>query len=81
MKTIHTLRTSAAAEVISAVTTSSAKLQPLLPPGYTVLPAVAFGVGTADQGVVAIASYRGYGLAINGGSLRRSLRWLLMWVS
>ena len=47
--------------------TSRAKLQALLPPGYTVLPAVAFGVGTADQGVVAIASYRGYGLVIDGG--------------
>ena len=40
---------------------------PLLPAGYTLVPAAALGVGTAEQGIVAIANFRGFDPVVDEG--------------
>ena len=67
VRTLHTYTKSLGVEVAQVVATSSAKLLPLLPPGYTLVPAAALGFGTAEQGIVAIANFRGTDPAVDGG--------------
>ena len=63
-KTLHTYAQAVAQEIVSLVVVSSAKLAPLLPTGYTLVPAV--GLGAPDQGVVVIANRRGIQPTIDG---------------
>src|SRR5262249_16778519 len=42
------------------IAVSASKLLPLLPPGYTLVPAASLGFGRPDQGLVAIANFRGF---------------------
>ena len=66
-KTLHTYAQALAQEIVSLVVVSAAKLAPLLPKGYTLVPAVAVGLGALDQGVVVVAQRRGIGATIDGG--------------
>jgi hypothetical protein len=56
---LHTFQTSFAAEVANTIPVSADKLLPLLPDEYELVPAAALGLGGSDQGIVAIANFRG----------------------
>jgi hypothetical protein len=68
--TTHTYSSSLGQEVVNLVAVDASRLQPLVPPGYVIVPAsMTFGVGRADQGVVAITNYRGMHPLIDGISV------------
>jgi hypothetical protein len=68
--TTHTYSDSLGQEVDNLVAVDASRLQPLLPPGYVIVPASNFfGVGRANQGVVAIANFRGMHPLIDGISV------------
>jgi hypothetical protein len=56
---LHTYGSSLGQEVTSVIAVSASKLLPLLPTGYTLLPAASLGVGGPDQGIVALVNFRG----------------------
>ncbi|MCJ1883212.1 hypothetical protein LNY03_29315, partial [Pseudomonas nitroreducens] len=54
---------------------NASTLAPLLPAGYSVLPASALGFGSPDQGLVAIFNFRGIDPTVDGkthGKQRRA---------
>jgi hypothetical protein len=55
----HSYTTTLGTEVVNLIPVPVSKLIPLVPNGYSVVPAAALGVGTSDQGVVVITNYRG----------------------
>jgi hypothetical protein len=59
VKVVHTYGSSLGQEVANVIAVSASKLLPLLPAGYNIVPAASLGFGEADQGIVAIANYRG----------------------
>jgi hypothetical protein len=59
-------------EFANTVAVSLSKLQPLVPPGYVILPASVLGFGGPDQGIVAITNYRGIKPKISGISIMPS---------
>jgi hypothetical protein len=68
--TTHTYSDSLGQEVDNLVAVDASRLQPLLPPGYVIVPASNFfGVGRANQGVVAIVNFRGMHPLIDGISV------------
>lgn len=56
---LHTYGNSLGQEVINVIAVSASKLLPLLPAGYNLVPAASIGFGGPDQGIVAIANFRG----------------------
>lgn len=57
---LHTYDTSLASEVANAIPVSAARLLPLLPDEYDLIPAAAFGIGGADEGIVVIVNFQGW---------------------
>ena len=58
-RTVHTYRNVSGVEIANVTAVDIAKLISLVPAGYSILPAAAVGFGGQDQGVVAIANFRG----------------------
>jgi hypothetical protein len=58
-KVIHAYGNSLGYEVDNVIAVSASKLTPLLPAGYTIVPAASLGFGRPDQGIVVIANFRG----------------------
>jgi hypothetical protein len=56
---LHTYGNSLGQEVISVIAVDASRLQPLLPVGYTPVPASAVGFGNSGQGVVVVGNFRG----------------------
>jgi hypothetical protein len=65
---LHTYANFLGLEVTPLVAVGSAKLTPLLPSGYSMVPAAAFGVGGSDQGLVAMVNFEGLGQATDHGA-------------
>ena len=73
-RVIHTFPTATATELINAVPVSAAKLAPLLPDGYEVIPAPALGLGGWDQGIVVIVNFQGTNGTVDGRKSDQPLR-------
>jgi hypothetical protein len=58
-KVLHTYGSSLGQEVVNVIAVDESKLLPLLPAGYNIVPAESVGFGGPDQGIVAIANFRG----------------------
>jgi hypothetical protein len=65
---LHTYANSLGFEVTPLVAVGGARLAPLLPAGYGMVPATAFGVGGADQGLVVMVNFGGLGQATDRGA-------------
>jgi len=63
---LHSYGNSLGQEVINVIAVSSSKLRPLLPPGYTPVPAASVGFGGPDQGIVVIGNFRGIKPTVDG---------------
>jgi hypothetical protein len=59
-KVLHTYGTSEGHEIANVIAVNASELLPLLPPEYTLVPAASLGFGRPDQGLVAIANFRGF---------------------
>jgi hypothetical protein len=59
VKVLHTYGISLGQEVDNLIPVSAAKLLPLLPAGYDIVPATSLGIGGPDQGIVVIVNFRG----------------------
>jgi hypothetical protein len=55
-------------EIANLIPVSLSKLTPLLPGGYSAVPASALGVGPTDQGVVVVANFQGMHFQVDGGA-------------
>jgi hypothetical protein len=64
---VHTYENSLGLEVTPIIAVNSSKLISLLPHGYSVIPATAFGLGGSDQGLVAIVNFKGLDQATDHG--------------
>jgi hypothetical protein len=71
---LHTYETGFATEVANTIPVSAAKLVPLLPDGYELVPAAAFGLGGWDEGIVVIFNFQGVGNTVDHRSLQPSTR-------
>ena len=58
-RTVHTYRNVSGVEIANVITVDITNLVSLVPAGYSILPAATVGFGGLDQGVVAIANFRG----------------------
>lgn len=56
---LHTYSGSLGQEVANLIAVNASKLRPLLPTGYSIVPAASLGIGGPDQGVVVVANFRG----------------------
>jgi hypothetical protein len=65
---LHTYRSSLGQEVANVIAVSMSKLFPLVPAGYTIIPAssVGLGFGTPDQGLIVIANVRNFDPTVDG---------------
>ena len=63
---LHTYGNSLGQEVANVIAVSASKLLPLLPAGYNLVPAASLGFGRPDQGIVAIANFRGIAPTVDG---------------
>jgi hypothetical protein len=59
VEVLHTYGNSLGQEVISVIAVDGSKLQPLLPAGYSLVPASTVGFGRPGQGVVVVGNFRG----------------------
>jgi hypothetical protein len=64
---LHTYESSLGHEVTSVIAVNNPKLTPLLPGGYSVVPASALGLGGPDQGLVAMVNFQGFDQATDNG--------------
>jgi hypothetical protein len=67
---LHTYGASLGQEVSNLVAVSMSKLLPLLPSGYTIVPASTLSLGRPDQGIVVIANVRVFDLTVDGRNRR-----------
>jgi hypothetical protein len=56
---LHTYENSTGHEVVNVIAVDMAKLRPLVPADYTIVPASAVMFGRPDQGIVTIANFQG----------------------
>jgi hypothetical protein len=63
---LHSYRSEQGQEVINIIPVEQEKLYSLLPQGYQIVPAASLGFGGADQGIVAITNFRGFGSTVDG---------------
>jgi len=56
---LHTYGNSLGQEVISVIAIDAAKLRPLVPASYDLVPAAAVGFGRADQGILVVGNFLG----------------------
>jgi len=57
-ETLHTYGSSIGQDLVTVIAVDASKLLPLLPKGYTLVPASLAGFGGPDQGVVVMAEFR-----------------------
>src|SRR5262245_62000395 len=69
---LHTYSNSNAHEVVNVIAVDMAKLRPLVPTEYTIVPASAVLFGRPDQGIVAIANFEGSNPIVDGRPIGRS---------
>ncbi|MGW0185789.1 hypothetical protein ACWDV7_08570 [Streptomyces sp. NPDC003362] len=72
VQVLHNYQFSFATEVSNAIRVNKEKLIPLLPEGYSPVPASALGVGGENDGVVAIVNICDENLSIDGAPSRRT---------
>ncbi len=58
-RTVHNYENVSGVEIANVITVDVTKLAPLVPAGYSILPAAAVGFGGQDKGILAIANFRG----------------------
>ncbi len=63
---LHTYGNSFGYEVDQGIAIDMAKLRPLVPSSYTMVPASTLGFGGSDQGLLVIANFRGIGPTVDG---------------
>jgi hypothetical protein len=66
VKLLYTYGSSLGQEVNSIIAVSMSKLLPLVPAGYTIVPASSLGFGGSDQGLVVIVNFRGFDPILDG---------------
>jgi hypothetical protein len=70
----HTVGNAEGHEVINLVAVDTPKLLRLVPPGYTIIPASALGVGGQGQGLLVIANFQGIGPTVDGRSTGKDMQ-------
>jgi hypothetical protein len=70
-RTVHTYGNVSGVEIANVIAIDITKLAALIPAGYDILPAAAVGFGRQDQGVLAIANFRGLTPVVDGRSTGR----------
>jgi hypothetical protein len=68
---LHTYSNTPAHEVVNVIAVDMAKLRPLVPPEYTLVPASSVLFGRPDQGVVTIANFQGFNHIVDQRSASR----------
>jgi hypothetical protein len=65
---LHTYDNYLGLEVTPIIAVNSSKLTSLLPTRYVMVPAIALGLGEADQGLVVIVNFKGVDQATDQGT-------------
>ena len=68
---LHTYSNNPAHEVVNGIAVDMAKLRPLVPAEYAIVPASALNFGRPDQGLVAIANFQGFNHVVDNASPAR----------
>lgn len=77
---LHTYHNSLGQEATSLIPADATKLLPLLPAGYSVVPAAALGIGDQSDGIVALANFRGFDQTVDGISSGKQ-EYVAVWVA
>lgn len=68
---LHTYGTGFATELANTIPVNAAKLHSLLPAGYELVPAAAFGLGGWDEGIVVIVNFQGTNNTVDRRKFRK----------
>lgn len=71
VETLHRYSNTRGVEVANLIPVNFSDLSPLLPAGYTPVPASELGIGSATQGIVVIVNFRGTNVSIDGKKPRK----------